>query len=525
MLQKLKLLFNTIKYLKFIQLFYQIYFRINPAKPLSYYRPKDKNFSFYRLSFTVNVLSSDIVSPTKTFTFLNLAKKFPDQIDWNFQEYGKLWNYNLQYFNYLHQNDLTEKSKESWLMDIGKWLKEDKLKLEPYPVSLRVMNTIRYYSSKRIPHIEVVKDMYGQLKYLSKYCEFHLLGNHLLENAFALMMGGHVFKNENWINKSKKILCRELNEQILADGAHFELSPMYHQIILFRVLELIDWYKEQEIIDDEFLLFITMKASKMLQWLNAMTFKNGDIPHFNDSSFEISLTSFELFRIAKSLDINYSLDINLKECGYRKFSGDDYECVIDIAKIGPSYQPGHGHADALSFILYKSNQPFLVEAGTSTYEIGEKRDFERSTAAHNSVVIGSKNQSEVWGAFRVGKRASTEIFTENKLGLEAGHNGYLKNFKAYHKRLFSFGINSVEILDLIDNAEGQLFLHFHPNCNITKENENLIRIEGVGSLELENNNTLCLQEYEFSNGFNKYMKAQKLVADFKGTIKTSIHFN
>ena len=51
-------------------------------------------------------------------------------------------------------------------------------------------------------------------------------------------------------NKSKNLLISELNEQVLKDGAHFELSPMYHQIILSRLLDsiqlikLITWKKD-----------------------------------------------------------------------------------------------------------------------------------------------------------------------------------------------------------------------------------------------------------------------------------------
>ncbi|MCK5662355.1 MAG: hypothetical protein KAI17_02665, partial [Thiotrichaceae bacterium] len=34
------------------------------------------------------------------FTFLNLSHEFEDVIDWNCPAYGKLWTYNLNYFDY-----------------------------------------------------------------------------------------------------------------------------------------------------------------------------------------------------------------------------------------------------------------------------------------------------------------------------------------------------------------------------------------------------------------------------------------
>lgn len=39
-------------------------------------------------------------------------------------------------------------------------------------------------------------------------------------------------------NKCYAKLCSELEEQILADGAHYERSPMYHSIILYRLILL-----------------------------------------------------------------------------------------------------------------------------------------------------------------------------------------------------------------------------------------------------------------------------------------------
>src|SRR5690606_25573724 len=120
--------------------------------------------------------------------------------------------------------------------------------------------------------------------FLSKRPEYHLLGNHLLENAFALIMGGAFFSNRDWILLGKQILTTELNEQIQSDGAHFELSPMYHQIIFFRLLELVDWYSNFEGKEQYYLEYLIFKSSLMRSWLAQLTFSNGDIPHFNDSA-------------------------------------------------------------------------------------------------------------------------------------------------------------------------------------------------------------------------------------------------
>ena len=45
---------------------------------------------------------------------------------------------------------------------------------------------------------------------------------------------------KKWLKKGLKIYQQQVNEQILDDGAHFELSPMYHSIILEDMLDIIN---------------------------------------------------------------------------------------------------------------------------------------------------------------------------------------------------------------------------------------------------------------------------------------------
>ena len=52
-----------------------------------------------------------------------------------------------------------------------------------------------------------------------------------------------------------------------------------------------------------------------------------------------------------------------------------------------SYISGHAHADTFNFELYIKNSPFIVDAGVSTYNLGEQRDNERATKSHNTVEV------------------------------------------------------------------------------------------------------------------------------------------
>ncbi|HUR30157.1 MAG TPA: alginate lyase family protein [Saprospiraceae bacterium] len=487
---------------------------------------RDLNNGFNPLVFKSEFKSFNSASEDAVFTFLNLKHWFLDSINWDFSEHGKLWNYNLQYFNYLHQDNISNEVKLRWLEEIGNWLHYGSLKLEPYPVSLRVMNMIRYFSGEYIQDKILQDQAYGQLNFLANNLEFHILGNHLLENGFALFMGGFAFNNVKWQKRGKSILYSELNEQILEDGAHYELSPMYHQIVLFRLLELIDWYEEVEGKDLGFSNFVKDKAIRMLAWLENVTFKKGDLPHFNDSTNGIACSSQELFDLAFKLGLKRKNNYLLSMSGYRKFANQIYECVLDSGSIIATYQPGHSHADIFSFVLYCENIPVIVDTGLSTYERNNRRNHERSTSAHNTIEIGNEDQFEVWDVFRVGGRADVSVISETSSTISASHNGYKNRFNAIHERKFHFNPEHIKIVDLIHGSNTQSaksYLHFHPDCKITEMN-GIITVNDNITISFENQKQTSLESYKLATEFNSYQEAVVSVSEFDTSIETLITF-
>ena len=520
-IKSILLLLRTARYLTIKQLFYQTFYRVKPAKPLSFYEKSDVLFKPLKFSFPC--FSSNCYLGNNTFSFLNKSKEFGDMINWNFQGFGKLWNYNLQYFTFLQHPQISNNLKNIWLTELANSLKTGKLKLEPYPVSLRVMNTIRYFSVNKVQTKEIISDAYAQLNFLSTRLEYHLMGNHLLENGFALLMGGHAFREDEWIEKGRKILYKELDEQILDDGGHFELSPMYHQIILFRLLELIDWYRHFEDAGKDFLQFVKGKALLMLNWLKVISFRTGDIPYLNDSTPDITFRSQVLFSIAGDLELQEHTVVPLKKSGYRKFDSDLYECVVDAGSIAARYQAGHTHADIFSFVLHIRNIPVVVDCGTSTYENGRIRNFERSTRAHNTVEIENENQIEVWDSFRVGRRPQVKIIRDGKSKIAALHDGYKRRYNIIHEREFEFKSETIKIRDAIANSgnvKAKFYIHFHPECVIMKEGSQ-ITVDGLTEIRIQNYRDIKLDTYRYVVSGNLYKEAKVLIIYFTDDLITT----
>ncbi|NEW61419.1 prenyltransferase, partial [Sulfurovum sp. bin170] len=240
-----------------------------------------------------------------------------------------------------------------------------------------------------------------------------------------------------------------------------------------------------------------------------ISYKNGDIPLFNDSTKGIAPTTEQLMQYAKNLKFKIQ-NSKLVDSGYRKISNENYECIVDIGHIGADYIAGHAHSDTFNFELRLDGKPFIVDTGLSTYETCERRTVERSTVSHNTVEVNGKNQSEVWGGFRVANRATVIDFKEDDNSIEATHNGYRP---ILHTRKWSFKEGRVVIEDnLNNNSEGVARLHFHPD--VTKEK--------ILSHISMSSDRLKFGEYLYSPKFNTKLTAIVISIKFRENLKIEI---
>jgi len=518
MLRSLSRYYHTLKFLKWRQIKYRLIYNLRTEHHI--------NTGDVSVPARVEIKLADSITTNAswlgadTFEFLNIKHVFKNGVDWNYAEYGKLWTYNLTYFEFLSQPDL---SKEAGLKLIHDFInQQSKVRdgLEPFPISLRIIFWVKFLAKHQIQDSKIDQSLYVQLLMLHKKPEYHLLGNHLLENGFALLFGAVFFNDEKILKQAQLILEEQLKEQILEDGAHFELSPMYHQIMLFRLLDSINLLKNnQQISPSGFLLFLTEKAGLMLGWMGQVTFENGDMPMVNDSINGIAPTANALEKYASELDIFPKVK-SLKTSGYRKIKMSGYELLVDVGDIGPDYIPGHAHSDTFNFILYHQHQPLLVDTGISTYEKNRRRTEERSTLAHNTLMVNDLDQSEVWGGFRVARRAKVTQLEESAGKIMATHDGYHR-INCEHRRTFIYDKQGLVIKDKLTGAhEGTAFFHFHPTVQPRLEGQ---KITGkFGAIDFQNADEVHLVTYLMATGFNKTAKAKKAVVRFKHDLHTTI---
>lgn len=517
----------TLKYLKFKQIYYRFYYYIknrffNKRKSLTNYL-KHKGIIWKSDIVTKNIFFKKNFS----FIFLNIPHSFYTKIDWNYSKFGKLWTYNLNYFDYLNQQNLSKETGLSLILQFINFEKNHIDGLEPYPTSLRCINWIKFLSKHKIRNDHIDKYLYRECNFLYNNLEYHLLGNHLLENAFSLLFSAQYYQSEKFYKKSKSLLILELNEQILNDGAHFELSPMYHQIIYSRLLDCIQLIQLNSFCKkDDLLSILTYKASLMNSWLQNITYKSGEIPMVNDSTFNIAQSSSQLFSYANNLGVP-NQKIPLSDSGYRKITTDCYELFVDVGNIGPDYQPAHAHSDTFNFELIKGGKPIFVDAGICTYKKNKQRHEERSTISHNTVKIGNYDQTQVWGGFRVARRAKINHLDEKLNYIEASHDGY-KAYGFIHTRSFSCQKNKITIKDTINKHtknNSKAFFHFHSSINLLQIDNHTILIDSLNIIiNFEKASKISVDKYQLSEGFNKSVTSCKIVVTFDNFLKTNINF-
>ena len=138
-----------------------------------------------------------------------------------------------------------------------------------------------------------------------------------------------------------------------------------------------------------------------------MTHPDNEIAFFNDSTFSIC-PRFDELKEYKNCITKEQFQEEIKNISYMSDSGyislqtDLGKMIIDVGNIGIDYNPGHAHADSLSFELSINSKRFFVNSGTSTYSRSKLRNFQRSTKAHNTIEVNHTNSSDVWDIFRVG---------------------------------------------------------------------------------------------------------------------------
>ena len=464
-LKKILLYINTIKYLKFTQIWHQLWNRLsgtrrkklmnqvmklhaNHVVPIKILIPKLDFDHVYLLRFRVEELMNNEVEILHEKHVIDLTR-------WEAASASHLWNYNLHYLEFLiplavaSQDDKTEQYFNKWCEYVKSWMEYPAGdSFEPYTISMRIPNLLICMNvlQDKIKGTELeerlLNSIYQQYRYLLATRELALLANHYFENLKTILICSVLFGEEENYRKYFHRFCKQIKEQILPDGLHYERSIMYHKIILEDILRVYIALDNRD--DSEKLVPVIENMAEALASVSKGFHKT---PLFNDAGNNVAKDTDSLLRAVQDV-IGYRATTGrtaFETSGYYKLYTGENVLMFDCGQIGPSYMGGHSHCDCLSFELVRRDKPLFINSGTYQYQ-GKLRRFFRSTMAHNTIMIDEREQAELWGEHRAARRLS-------KINCESKDQCLLGKFKSFHGdsfiRKMELMENRVEITDCV----------------------------------------------------------------------------
>jgi uncharacterized heparinase superfamily protein len=393
-------------------------------------------------------------------TLLEVTRNLGDPPSWQHADAPLLWRYHLHYWDWAWglaaeaeraaAREVFARLWKSWQESCGfgrgdAWL--------PYPGALRAWSWCGLYRDL-VAGSDLEPSFLGEVAahagFLRRHLETDVGGNHLIKDLKALAGLGVFLGDERLLNRALHRLTGQLAVQVLPDGGHYERSPAYHCQVLGDLIDLTDLVSATGRTPPQQL---TLAIAQMRRWLATALAPDGSVPLLNDG-FPVPAAIISALRPDHAPDASL---VPLPETGLIRAAAGGWHVIADVGAPCPDELPAHAHADTLGCLVYVDDATLLVDTGTSTYAAGSVRGYERSTAAHNTVEIDGADSTEVWGAFRAGRRARVHgEFVGREAGVVtagASHDGYRRlPGRPGHRRRWTLSSAGLDVADEVTGS-------------------------------------------------------------------------
>lgn len=472
---------------------------------------------------------------------------------------SRLWTITLHYHAWAYRlasiidshTTFAAEAEELLEFYLGDWLSRcdrnapgsEDLAWNSYTIATRIPAWIRsfvmlqdsFFAKRPTLRSLFLQSLWEQARYLAGHLEWDLRANHLLRDAVGLAWASRFFvgnESRRWLDIATKLAGEQLREQVLADGGHFERSPHYHAEAMQDFLALSLLIDDQEIAAE-----IRSRWEGMAEYLAWMRHPDGLCPQLNDSP---AFSPDELLNAGEIIGI--VADLSPRK-GFRHFSETGnvawhdalWTVFFDVGEIGPSYQPGHAHADSLSVECSLDGQRLFVDPGCYGYDHDDDRRYDRSTESHNTLCIDETDSSEVWHIFRVGRRARPlNVSTEHTLttfDVHASNDGFdhLPGRPRHSRtvRLIDSGV--LEIIDVVDGTgphvvRGGYLLSPQWNVETSENSWKLRQGSGRANVKIEANHPLSIatQSRPLHSDYGRREETRRLCWSYQGPLPLKV---
>ncbi|CAN5431167.1 hypothetical protein BH11PSE11_BH11PSE11_02490 [soil metagenome] len=347
--------------------------------------------------------------------------------------------------------------------------------------------------------------------------KYEITSNHFLSNVAGLFYVAAVCRDipegRAWIEWCLGMFEREVDIQILEDGADFESAVPYHRLVIelflggFAIAKHLGHAMSPHYVE---------KLSAMVDYLVAVMRPDGLMPQLGDAD-DGRLHILSDYGYLKPQDARHILapaSIYLRRPEWQACAGEVaiweagwWGCALpsisavaekrwpDVAKLFP--QAGHAvsrhggnylvatnaivgtvgfgnhkHNDQLGFELHVDGLPLIVDPGSHVYTGNPaSRNKYRGTAFHNTIAVDHEEQNEInpeW-LFRMFEKSNPEHLDCASEGATFRYRGRHKGYTRFphpviHERAFVHDRNSGK-LEITDTLEGEgvhlVSWHFH----------------------------------------------------------------
>jgi hypothetical protein len=332
--------------------------------------------------------------------------------------------------------------------------------------------------------------------YIRRNLEFSFIAtsNHYLSDVAGLLwlgvMAPELRDADSWRNFGLKELLREMDKQVLPDGADFESSTGYHRFVTELFLYSFLLCRENGIeIDQKY----WRKLRSMLTYIRGYLRPDGFAPLLGDTDggqflpLQQRRADDHGYLIAVGAEVFDDPTLRGPQTGSVAFPHagtyimrhDDLYLCFNASGAGINGRGSHGHNDALSIEVSAGGRAFIVDPGTYVYtgDLQRRHDF-RSTAYHSTVKIDGVEQNTIerGAPFMIGNEAQPRVLSWEPDKLVAEHYGYrrLKN-PVTHRRTVTF--NKAERSWLIEDEffgeavdhDFEVRFHFAPGLQVNTD--------------------------------------------------------
>lgn len=454
------------------------------------------------------------------FRFRGQERQFAGDVDWFARPEGSVswqWDLNRHLFflrlgtayYYTGSQKYLEELVDLWTNWIesnpegtGNWQ-------QPFEVAARLQNWIWAYFllaySARVAQFDLSR-FAGAIRqhadFLGHHLEYHWPNNHLLLESKALYEYALLFpqldQHRSHLRHARRVLLRQIASQVLDDGAHAELSSMYHRVIageLWEMAHLAQRTGDRCSLDAR----LIARIARMSEFSQAMTRPDGTVPLLGDSAQNDTYIRFDSVQRHYS-DLNFWLHRTrrprnaptqerleiFREAGYVFLRSADrnLHLTFDCGPLSRCECRNHAHCDALSFELYCHGVSWIVDPGVY-FPWPSPRDSTghfRSTAAHNTLTIDGKEQSELCDTGDVKRAARVELVSDRETPGEVSVTGecipYWSDGTTAHRRQISLiSDNQIRIRDeVVGSGDHRLdwTFHFAPEIDVEVQDGSLV---------------------------------------------------